>query len=210
MDKEEVIEYSGYVDTTSKEAIEIKNLERVDGEFKNKHLSKILDTPYYMGVHYLFSYEKVQALFNKYKEKYGVEEDWYDGKKYTSYKEWENGGVSEVRLSDTIGEKELEEKVFSASMSLEIHGGKQFGWGGKPFYRVEFFCFREHNGNFIGHINVDSVDLAVTALREFTECIERLDTDDVFDRIHGLCNDIKKTSSIIDKLSTILNESLKR
>ena len=208
MDKEEVIEYSGYVDTTSKETIEVKNLERVDGEFKNKHLSKILDTPYYIGVHYLFSYEKVQALFNKYKEKYGVEEDWYDGK-HVSYKEWENGGVSEVRLSDSIGEKELEEKVFSASMSLEIHGGKQFGFGSKPFYRVEFFCFRENNRNFIGHIDVDSAGLTVTALREFVECIEGLDIDDVFDRIHGLCNDIKKTSSIIDKLKTILNESIK-
>jgi len=204
---EDVIEYSGYVDTTSKETIEIKNLENIDGEFRNKYLSKILDTPYYMGVNYLFSYKKIKELFNKYKKKYAVEIENVDGNKYAVYREWENGGVSEVYLSDKIEKKELEEKVFSASMSLEIDNGKSYD--STPLYKVEFFSYREKKGNFFGNISVNNADLAVTVLKEFTECIEGLDSHDVFDTIHKFCTEIKETSSNIDKLRMILNESMK-
>ena len=222
MDKEDVIEYSGYLNPETLDGIRIPNLEKIDGELTNKPLSKILGTDIRTDVVYFFDYKKLIDLFDSYTEKfsttlydYYIEEN-FPVKLTEDYRQYRIF-PSECGIKDITDVKKVNTtvnivkgiQVIEAQISIDAHGGEQRGWGGSPFYRIQLFKFNEEKPNFVVYADFIDADLLCEFLSKLISCIVCVNKNDLIDRIKDLSAEVKNMLINMNKLSDILSENIK-
>ena len=205
MQEEVVIYRDGYIDSSTEESIKIKDLEQIDGEFTSKAFCGILDTGLYTHINYYFDYNKTAELFDEYVEKYSEDHEFGD-ETIKLYSPDKNGGVKDVYSIRNCNVILPPDNLFTAFITIEAHGGKQFGWGGKEYYSVQLHNYKT------GIVNVEAnfitSEMACEFLKRLVSCVVKIDKDDLIDRVNSASDTLIDVNETINKMCEILKKNL--